>query len=109
MVFSLYKKQRILVYYYQGYKPHTIERLLWEEELKAGKWGIAKFSERFKADGVLTRRLGSRRPSKVTAEMKVIVEAQMRQDDETTASQLLKLLVEKGYNISRQICKRDLG
>ena len=51
MVFSLYKKQRILVYYYQGYKPHTIERLLQEEGLKASKWGIAKFIARFKGAG----------------------------------------------------------
>ena len=53
MVFSLYKKQRILVYYYQGYKPHTctIERLLREEGLKASKWGIAKFIARFKGAG----------------------------------------------------------
>ena len=98
--------------YYQGYKPHTIERLLREEGLKASKWGIAKFIARFKADGVLTRRLGSGRLSKVTAEVKAIVEAQMRQDDETTAFQLHKLLVEKGYNISRRTilrCRRDLG
>ena len=36
----------------------------------------------------------------------------MRQDDETTAFQLYKLLVEKGYNISRRTilrCRRDLG
>ena len=51
MVFSLYKKQRILVYYYQGYKPHTIERLLREEGLKASKWEIAKFIARFKGAG----------------------------------------------------------
>ena len=100
LLFSLYKKQRILVYHNQGYKPHTIERFLWEERLKASKWGIAKFIECFKADRVLTQRLGLGRPSKVTAEVKAIVEAQMRQDDKTTAFQLHKLLVEKGYNIS---------
>ena len=112
MVFSLYKKQRILVHYYQGYKPHTIERLLWEEGLKASKWGIAKFIACFKADGVLTWWLGSGRPSKVTAEEKAIFEAQIRQDDETTAFQLHKLLVEKGYNISQWTilrCRHDLG
>ena len=61
-----------------------------------------------KADGVLIRWLRS----KVTAEVKAIVAAQMRQDDETTAFQLHKLLVEKGYNISRRTilrCRHDLG
>ena len=112
MVFSLYTKQRILVYFYQGYKPHTIQRLLLQEGLKTSKWGIALFIKRFQVDGVLTRRVGSGRPSKVTAEVKAIVEEQMRQDDETTAYQLHKLLVDKGYNISRRTilrCRTSLG
>ena len=44
--------------------------------------------------------------------VKAIVEAQMRQDDETTAFQLHKLLVENGCNISRRMilrCWCDLG
>ena len=38
----------------------------------------------------------------ITAEVKEIVEEQMRRDDETTAMQLHQLLVEKGYLIFRR-------
>ena len=58
------------------------------------------------------RRPGSGRPSKITAEIKAIVEAQMRVDDETTAFQLHRLLTEKGYSITiRTIlrCRTALG
>ena len=39
---------------------------------------------------------GSGRPSKITDEVKRIVEAQMQLDDETTAVQLRALLAQKG-------------
>ena len=112
MVFSVYKKQRILYHHYLGRKPYTIQRLLLEENLPCSRWGVAKFLKRFEEDGVLVRRLGSGRPFKATAEVKEIVEEQMRRDDETTAMQLHKLLVEKGYSISRRSilrCRSSLG
>ena len=43
---------------------------------------------------------GSGRPSKVTTEIKKIVDNQMKEDDETTAHQLHALLVKKKYAIS---------
>ena len=46
---------------------------------------MAKFIKKFEETGTITRRVGSGRPSKVTAEIKQIVEDQMRLDDETTA------------------------
>ena len=58
------------------------------------------------------RRPGSGRRSKITQQVKELVEAQMRLDDETTASQLHKLLISKGYIMSfRTIlrCRKDLG
>ena len=58
------------------------------------------------------RRPGSGRWSKITQEVKELVEAQMRLDDKTIASQLHKLLVSKGYVMSfRTIlcCRKDLG
>ena len=51
-------------------------------------------------------------PSKVTMEVKVIVEERMLQDDETTAHQIYHLLKEKGINISIWTifrCRKDLG
>ena len=52
------------------------------------------------------------RPSKATAKIKLIVEDQMRVDDETTAYQLHRLLTEKGYSISLRTvlrCRTALG
>ncbi len=43
---------------------------------------------------------GSGRPSKVTEEIKAVVDAQMLEDDETTAYQLHFLLVSRGYRLS---------
>ena len=45
-------------------------------------------SPKFYDTGSIARQPGSGRPSKVTAEIKELVEAQMRLDDETTAFQL---------------------
>ncbi len=55
---------------------------------------------------------GSGRPTKITEEVKKIVEEQMRKDDETTASQLFKLLIVKGHPLSLRTilrCRTDLG
>ena len=100
MVFSSYKKQRILFFYAKGYKAPTISKLLREESLPCSQVGVAKFIKKFEETGTIARRVGSGRPSKVTAEIRQIVEDQMRLDDETTAVQLYRLLKDKGYNIS---------
>ena len=56
--------------------------------------------------------LGSGRPSKLTLQVKVIVEQQMLLDDETTAYQLHQMLKEKGFDISIWTifrCRKELG
>ena len=83
MVYSHYKKLRILYLSSQGYKPPTIARMLEEEGMKASRRGIGKFLKVFKETGTIARRQGSGRPSKITGEVKNIVEEQMRADDET--------------------------
>ena len=35
--------------------------------MKARRWGVAKFLEQFHEDGTILQRVGSGRPSKVTA------------------------------------------
>ena len=58
------------------------------------------------------RRPGSGRRSKITQQVKELVEAQMRLDDETTASQLHKLLISNGHVMSFKTilrCRKDLG
>ena len=112
MVYSTYKKQRILYHHFRGFRPPTIVKLLQEENMRASRWGIAKFLKRFCKDGTILRRVGSGRPSKITAEVKAIVEEQMRLDDETTAFQLHRLLTEKGHNLTRRTilrCRTQLG
>ena len=62
--------------------------------------GVAKFIKKFQDTGNINRRVGSGRPSKVTSEIKQVVEEQMQQDDETTAVQPHCILTDKGYRIS---------
>ena len=93
MVFSDYVKQRILFYHQQGCISRNI---LLGEGLIVSHVGIYRFLKTFKKCGTLARRRGSGRPSKITDEVKRIVEAQMQLDDETTAVQLRALLAQKG-------------
>ena len=88
MVFSDYIEQRILYHYFKGRKAPTITKLLQEEQLKANRVGIAKFIKHYKDTGAISRKPGSGRPSKMTAEIKRIVDEQMTRDDETPASPL---------------------
>ena len=85
MVFSAYKRQRILYYYLQGYRAPTIATLLSREKLQASRQGIQKFLNHYNKTGTIGRSAGSGRRPKITEEIRQIVEAQMRVDDETTA------------------------
>ncbi len=112
MVFSSYKKQRILFYYFQGYRPPTTVKLLQEERLTSSRQGVLKFLKQHLASGCIARAPGSGRPSKATEEIKAFVEAQMRIDDETTAYQLHNLLKNRGFDISMRTilrCRTALG
>ena len=101
MVYTVYTKQRIFFLYGKGLKAPTIARILREEEkLPVTRVGIQEFLRRFNESGCLMRRPRSGRPSKLTMEIKQLVEAQMRLDDKTTAIQLHALLQTKGYNVS---------
>ena len=100
MVFSTCKLQQILFYFFQGYKSPTIAKLLREKDgMVASRRGIAKFLAKYRDTGSIGRRSGSGRPLKVTREVKVFVEEQMRRDDETTAHQLHQLLCNRGVLI----------
>ena len=71
-----------------------------------------KILKHYEDIGTIVRKPGSGRPTRITAEIKCIVEEQMQTDDETTAHQLHHLLVSKGYDISLRTilrCRTSLG
>ena len=106
-----YTKQRI-VFLSNEHKAPTIAKILREEGIKASRRGILKFIDRYRSSGTIHRLPGSGKVSKITREIKEIVEEQMRADDETTAVQLHKLLNDKGYTISLRTvlcCRVALG
>ena len=114
MVLSLYCKQRILFYYSQGIcSSNGIKRHLEEEEkIVISRVAIWKFLKRYAKSQCLSRKEGSGRPSKITSEVKAVVERQMESDDETTAYQLHKLLTDRGYSLSITTilrCWKELG
>ena len=112
MVYSVYKKQRILYLHSQVYRPPTIKQMLDKEKLKCSRVGIHKFLKIYFATRSISRRAGSGRPSKVTGEIKQLVEQQMRIDDETTAYQLHRMLTDRGYSILLRTilrCRTMLG
>ena len=114
MVYTIYKKERILYLYSQGLKPPTITKILVEENMTASREGIHKFLQKFSESGCLLRHPGCGHPSKVTADIKAIVEQQMRLDNETTAYQLHGILTAMGYKLSLRTtcilrCRMSLG
>lgn len=81
-------------------KAPTIAKLLQQEGIKTTRVAIHYFLECYKATGTIQRREGSSPPFKITNEVKANVEAKMQADDETTAYQLHKLLMDRGHRIS---------
>ena len=92
MVYSSYKQQRILYHSRLSKRSYTISRLLKNEGLTASRSGVAKFLKKYEKTGSIARQPGSGRPTKITPEVLQIVENQMQFDDETTATQLQKIL-----------------
>ena len=112
MVFDDYTKQRILIFYFKGYRSPTISKLLEDEGIFVCRRGVAKFIIRYLATGSIARCPGSGRRTKITEDVKRVVEEQMKVDDETTATQLHVLLVDLGYSLSLRTilcCRSTLG
>lgn len=112
MAFDDYTKQRILFFYFRGCRSPTIAKLLEDEGIFVSRRGVAKFIIRYLATGSIARRPGSGRRTKITEDVKRIVDEQMTVDDETTATQLHVLLVDLGYSLSLRTilrCRSTLG
>ena len=97
--------QRIIQLHSNGLKAPTITKILRNEGMSCSRFGVLKFIKQYEQAGSILRRPGSGRPSKITSEVKAIVE-QMQLDDETTAFQLYALLTSRGYRISMRTVLR---
>ena len=112
MVYSEYVKQRIVSFHNHGLKAPSIARALGRESISVSRVGIYKLLMKYLETGAVVSRVGSGRPRKVTETIKTIVEEQMWKDNETTASQLQKLLSDRGYHVSLRTilrCHTSLG
>ena len=101
MVLSTYEKQRILFYDSEGLQPSQILSALKVEDIHTTRQTVARFLRRFQQTQTIARREGSGRPFKITARVRELVDRAKRDDDETTATQLCKLLTSLAESLSR--------
>jgi len=100
MVYSDYTKLRILLHRNRGIKPSCIVRELEAEGITVSQIGVWKNCKQFERYQMIQQVPGSGRPSKITTDIQRLVNAQMVEDDETTAVQLQKLLSHNGFWLS---------
>ena len=72
--FSEYKRQRIVSLWHDGFKAPAIAKILAKENLPATRQGIQKFLKNYTESGTLGRKEGSGRKSKITAEVRRLVD-----------------------------------
>ena len=90
----------MLLFYEKGQSPRAIMALLVAEQISASVTGVAKFLKRYQQTGTTARQTGSGGKQTVTEAVKDIVEKQMREDDESTATQLRAAVARAGHNLS---------
>ena len=101
MVFSDYTKQRILSLSLQGFKVTAIvECLVLEDEILVSKHGVRQFLKRYRSSGTIARKPGSGLPPKLSPRIEKLIEDIMRNDDETTATQLQGFLANCSVYVS---------
>ena len=81
-----YVKLIILQYHFRGRKPYSIAKSLETEGIKVSRLGVHKFVIMYEKTGSIVSQAGSGRLSKVTSQVKTLVEQQMQKDDETTCT-----------------------
>ena len=107
MVFLDYTKRRIVFFHETGLRPTRIQRALAEEGIRASIPGISKFICHYQRTRTISRQPGSRQPGKLTAAVRQIINEQIEHDDETTATQLQKLLAARGHSLSLRTIQRS--
>ena len=108
MVLSAYCKQQIVQLYFERRLSYAnVAKFLAAERynyrFNSTVWATIK---KYKMNGTLSRLPGSGRRFKLMPDILAIIEEQMRVDDETTATQLVKIVNAVGYNISKSTIVR---
>ena len=104
MVFSICTKQRILSLHWQGHKVSAIvEHLVLEDGIKVSRVGVWRFIKHYNTRGTIARQPGSGFPLKITPQIQAI----MKEDDETTATQLQSKLASHRIYVSLAIILRS--
>ena len=89
MVLSEYSKLRILSLHWQGFKVSKISNILvLEDATVISRQSIRIFLKPFKEHGTIARKPGSGLTLKLSPTILQLIESAMREDDETTATQL---------------------
>ena len=101
MVLSDYTKLRILSMHWKGYKISKIaDHLVLEDETIVSRQSIRLFLKRFRERGTIARKTGSGVTLKLSPSVLGLIEAAMREDDETTATQLQARLAAHSVYVS---------
>ena len=110
---SHYIKHTILYLASKGWTAGYISSHLQEMyEVDLSRQSVSKFLSYYRSNKSVLRKSGSRRKTKITPEVKCIVEAKIQSDSETTATQLQQVLHISGISISLTTLKqyrRELG
>jgi transposase len=99
-MYSETMKRRIIYLDSQEIRSTSIVGILKDEGFKATAQGVIKFLKRYKMTGSVERKRGSGRQSIVNDDILEIIEDSMTKDDETTATQLKKILDNEGHCVS---------
>ena len=108
----LYTKQRAVFYAAKGLNASAISRALATEGLPYSPRSVSLLLRKLKAGQSLVRKRAVGRPRKTTQRVRDLIEEQMQRDDETTATELDRLLQGNGIKLSRSTilrCCRQLG
>lgn len=99
-VLSKYAKQRIVAFKRAGVNYGDVVYALRKEEINTSRQTVRQFYLRYLEDGMINQHPGSGRPLKLAEDSLAMVEQLMRQDDETTATQIYSFLVHNGVDVS---------
>ena len=107
MVLTAYCKQQIIQLYFERRVSYgNVARVLAAEGFRVPKQTVWTTITKYREHGTITCLPESGRPFKLTNEMLKAIEETMQQDNETTATQLIKMLEQRGWKISNSTVER---